>query len=280
MYLVNVEFIKENDDLIIIDCRYDMANPPFGYEEYKKGHLKGAYYIDLDKDMTGDVSVHGGRHPLPDMDEFARKMSTLKIKKDSKILVYDNGELPMAARLWFMLNLIGLREVYILEGGYDELVKSDMEITTEEPDYDFDNELSVDIQSQLICDVDCVKASMDNEKSVIVDSRSKPRYLGLEEPFDKIAGHIPTAINYFWKDNFEGLKVKDYGKLQAAFLEMNNYEEVIVHCGSGITGCVNMFLLNEIGIKSKLYLGSYSDWLSYGENEIIVKNNEVRKVDA
>jgi len=275
MYLVTAEFIKEHPDSIIIDCRYDMSNPPFGYDEYCNGHIKGAYYMDLDKDMTSELQTHGGRHPLADLLTFTDKLGSFGIKNDSTVVIYDNGELAMASRLWFMCQLIGLN-TYIVEGGYNAL-KDILEVSKEIPEERV-SELKMHYDASIICNKDDVIGAMKKEKTVIVDSRSNPRYLGLEEPFDKIAGHIPTAVNYFWKDNFKDDQVKDYGDIEAMFLEMHHYDDIIVHCGSGITGCVNMFFLNEINIKSKLYAGSYSDWLSYDDNEVIIKDNKRQKV--
>lgn len=276
MYLVKPLFLKEHPEAIIIDCRYDMANPPIGYESYLKSHIKGAYYIDLDKDMTSELTDHGGRHPLKDLKVFTDKIGSFGINTESTIVIYDNGELAMACRLWFMLRLIGL-QAHIVEGGFDAL--EDFEKTSVIPE-SLPSSLKMKYQADLICDKEDVKNAMTNELAVIVDSRSKERYLGLEEPFDKIAGHIPTAVNYFWKDNFKDGQVKAYGDIQAMFLEMDNYNDIILHCGSGITGCVNMFFLNEVNIKSKLYAGSYSDWVSYDDHEIVVKDNKRQKVNA
>jgi|LGVF01.2.fsa_nt_gb thiosulfate/3-mercaptopyruvate sulfurtransferase len=276
MYLVKSDFINEHPEAIILDCRYDMSTPLIGRQSYDAGHVNGAFYVDLDKDMTSDVVEHGGRHPLKDLDIFTAQMGSFGITSDSIIVLYDDGELAMATRLWFMLKLIGL-DSYIIEGGFDAC--EGLEKLTTAPET-VESKLQMIYQSHLICDIDAVNASMNNDKSVIVDSRSNPRYLGLEEPFDKIAGHIPTAVNYFWKDNFKEGQVRNLGDIEAMFLDMDNYDEKIIHCGSGITGCVNMFFLNELGIISKLYAGSYSDWVSYDDNEIIVKGNIRQKVKA
>ncbi|MCT4509222.1 MAG: rhodanese-like domain-containing protein [Tepidibacter sp.] len=116
--------------------------------------------------------------------------------------------------------------------------------------------------------VDEVRRNIDQDKSIIIDSRSLERYKGEVEPIDKKAGHIPSAQNYFWLDVLEDDKMKDIKKLKDHFNEVLKYKNVIVHCGSGITGCVNYVALDEIGVKSKLYLGSWSDWISYDENEL------------
>jgi thiosulfate/3-mercaptopyruvate sulfurtransferase len=275
MYLVTGDFLKEHPEAIIIDCRFEMTDPSKGYEDYKESHLEGAYFLDVDKDMTSEISEHGGRHPLKDLMVFTDKLRTFGIENNSTVVIYDNGELAMASRLWFMCQLIGL-ETYMINGGFNA-VKDDLKVTKEVPELK-SSQLKMTYNADIIVYKDDLIKAMTKEKTVIVDSRSNPRYMGLEEPLDKIAGRIPTAVNYFWKDIFKDGQVKDYGDIEAMFLEMNNYDDIIIHCGSGITGCVNMFFLNEINIKSKLYAGSYSDWISYGDNEIIIKDNVRKKV--
>ena len=125
------------------------------------------------------------------------------------------------------------------------------------------------MNSKLICDVEYIRKNIEKEESVIIDSRAGNRYLGIEEPLDKKAGHIPGAVNYFWKDNFEDNKIKDLKTLEERFEEVNDYKNIIVHCGSGVSACVNILVMCEIGLDPILYLGSWSDWISYEDNLII-----------
>jgi len=262
---------KKNKNLVIIDCRFDMANPEWGPAEYAKAHVKKAVYVNLEKDMTGTVGEHGGRHPLPDLNEFADKMKALGIGDNKAIVIYDDGGYPMASRLWFMLKYIGLNDVRIIDGGFDACKEKGIAITNAQTILKPAKQLTVRLRDEMICDVDHVRATINEEKSVLIDSRANPRYSGLEEPFDKIAGHIPNAQNYFWQETLIEGKMADKEFLEKKFEALENYDEVIVHCGSGITGCVNMIAMEEAGIDSKLYLGSFSDWVSYEENEVITK---------
>ncbi|MBN2794203.1 MAG: sulfurtransferase [Clostridia bacterium] len=275
MYLVDIEFLKENP--VVIDCRFDMQNPSYGPKAYEKNHYPGAYYMDLEKDMTSKIEAHGGRHPLPDLNEFALKIGSFGVIDTSKILIYDDGDLPMACRLWVMLKLLGLKEVYILKDGYQAFLKAEIQLSNERPKPVI-SELKFDLDMSYICSMEETKEALSKENAIVIDSRAPERYAGLTEPFDKIAGHMPGAVNYFWKDLFDEKGVKSYGNIEAHFLEMHNYDQVIVHCGSGITGAVNQFFLREMNIPAVLYLGSYSDWLSYDDNEIIIKDNQRIKV--
>ena len=268
MYYVSKDILKSLNP-VIIDCRFDLSNPDWGYNAYLKGHLKGAYYLDLEKDLTGDVKEHGGRHPLPDLNAFVDKLRSFGVDSNRPILLYDDGSLAMASRLWFMLKLIGLEEIYILKGGFNSLLSSEEDITQALPK-EKSSDLSLNLNSDLICSVDEVIAFKDRADTILVDARAPERYQGLEEPLDFVAGHIPGAINIFWKEVFDS-----DGSKEDVYNQIKSYPNVINHCGSGVTGCVNMFFMWENHIKSKLYLGSYSDWISYDHHQIVTKNNKI-----
>jgi len=271
MYYIDASKMKEKKG-VIIDCRFDMNQPQDGYKAYLEGHIEGAHYVDLDKDMTGPKREHGGRHPLADLEEFTRKIAAMGVEAHVPVYLYDDGTLAMACRLWFMLKLIGLNDIYIIRGGYKALLEAGY---TEEKTLPAasKSDLALDYQGHLICGIDEVKESLQLDSHILVDARAGQRYLGLEEPIDFVAGHIPGSHNYFWQetlvDNFDA---------NMHFKDLKTFDQVINQCGSGVTGCVNMFFMAEAGIASKLYLGSFSDWISYDENEIVVKNNQLMKV--
>lgn len=260
-----------NDNLIILDARAELNDSSAGYNQYKNGHIKGAQYVDLDEIMTGKIEEHGGRHPLPPMDEFINNMRELGINNDSIIIVYDNGDLAMAGRLWWLLKYAGLEEVYVLEGGYEDWVNSNLEIIQEVIKARKSRDLTLNVDTSLIADIKDVKIAIDSDKIAIVDSRTFDRYSGEIEPLDRVAGHIPTALNYPWVDLIRENK-KDIDQLKEYFKELFDFDEILVHCGSGITGTVNMLFMEEIGLKPKLYAGGYSDWVSYIDNEVIRDN--------
>src|SRR5690554_3883162 len=120
------DFLLAQDDLILIDVRYDMSNKCYGKEAYEKSHAKGAGYLDLDMDLAGPVKEHGGRHPLPDQDAFQEKLRALGIHDDSKVLIYDDGDNSAAGRLWWMLKYYGLDHVFVLHGGFSTLQVEDL----------------------------------------------------------------------------------------------------------------------------------------------------------
>lgn len=265
------EWLIENidmDNLIILDARAELNDPSAGLMRYRSGHIKGAQYVDLDEVMTGEIEEHGGRHPLPLMDKFIDDMRELGVNNDSIIIVYDNGDLAMAGRLWWMLKYAGLEKVYVLEGGYDDWVNSDLEITQEVIKSKRSSDLNLNIKKLMLANIEDVKEAIKSDNIAIIDSRSYDRYSGEVEPLDRVAGHIPTALNYPWLDLIRENK-KDTNQLEKLFKDLYKYDEILVHCGSGITGTVNILFMEEIGLNPKLYAGGYSDWVSYKGNQVI-----------
>ena len=276
----STEWLRENidrEDLVVLDARAELSDDKAGYEQYKAGHIKGAHYVSLEDVLTGEIREHGGRHPLPDLDDFIQNMMSIGVEDSSTVIIYDNGDLAMAGRLWWLLKYIGLDQVYILEGGYRAWVDSNNEVTKVLPKRVEASKLSLNIQDHMLAEIDEVKEAKDNKDIAIIDSRAFERYSGEVEPLDKIPGHIPSAINYPWLD-LAGENKKDIEELKEYFKDLDEFKELIVHCGSGVTGTVNILFMEEIALKAKLYAGGYSDWVSYKGNEVISKNGQGVKI--
>lgn len=266
-----------NENLIILDARAGLTDPDYGYDGYKEGHIKGAQFVSMEETMTGELSFHGGRHPLPDMEVFIKDMKDLGINDGSTILIYDDGDLAMAGRLWWLLKYSGKDNVYILEGGIKQWIHNGNELTTEIPKVPKSDSLSLNINDLMNVNINYVKAAIDSENIAIVDARARERYLGEVEPLDRIPGHIPNALNFPWMDLVADGKIMDKEQLIDYFKPLEEYEEIIIHCGSGITGTVNYILMEEIGLKPRLYAGGYSDWVSYPDNEVETITRNIRE---
>jgi thiosulfate/3-mercaptopyruvate sulfurtransferase len=270
--IVSAEWLLENinrDDLVILDCRFSLSDPSYGEEAYKKAHIKKAVLVDLEKDLAGEKGEHGGRHPLPDMNVFAKRMEDLGVSDESTVVIYDEGDIQSASRLWWMLKYIGKDNVYVLEGGIGLWSEKGFETTNVSTVPGHKGKLTVNIKPEMRCDVNFVSEQLGSENTVIIDSRSSERYLGLLEPVDKKAGHIPGAKNYFWQEILDGYNLKDMDKLSERFKDLEKYDKIIVHCGSGITACPNILVMDELGLKPIHYAGAWSDWISYDENPVI-----------
>ena len=269
---VTYEWLLENmsnENLIILDARADMDSPDLNFNEYKNGHIKGAQFVCLEKTMTGDPSTHGGRHPLPNMETFIDNMKKLGINDDSTIVIYDDGDLSMAGRLWWLLKYSGKFKVYVLEGGIKLWLENNLELTTDIPQVKESDRLTLNIAPSMEVDINYVKSAIESDKKAIIDSRAYERYSGKVEPLDRVAGHIPNALNFPWMDLLADGKLINLEKAKDHFKSLKDYDEIIVHCGSGITGTVNIMLMEEIGLRPKFYVGGYSDWVSYPDNIVI-----------
>ena len=271
---INAKWLKENlnnDKLVIVDCRFSLMDKDYGKKSYEKCHIKGAVRVDIETELSAPVTKHGGRHPLPDINELKCTFEKIGISNDSIVIAYDDGDLAGCSRLWWILKYLGHDKVYVLNGGINIFKEIGGDVTSEETVPTKSN-FKVNLNEDMRVDMEYVRERINNENVALVDCREYKRYIGEFEPVDKKAGHIPNALNYFWMDilnkNEERLTIKSEEVLKDYFKELNNYDEVIIYCGSGITASPVSLALNEIKIPHKFYTGSFSDWISYEENQV------------
>ncbi|GGE07676.1 thiosulfate sulfurtransferase [Marinithermofilum abyssi] len=266
--LVSPQWLREHlddPDLVIADCRFDLADPEAGRRVYEAGHIPGAVYLDLERDLSGPVQEHGGRHPLPDEETLAETMGRAGIDERKKVVAYDDQGEAMAARLWWLLRYMGHDRVAILDGGFSGWVHHGYPVSQEGVTPKL-TRFVPRVQSEMKVDMDEVK----RHSGLLVDAREPDRYQGIREPIDQKAGHIPGAVNRFWKENLaEGQHWKSPAELKKEWDFLREEEQPILYCGSGVTACANLFALHLAGVKGgRLYPGSWSDWISYPENPI------------
>ncbi|MHA0858324.1 sulfurtransferase [Paenibacillus sp. CMAA1364] len=256
-------------DLIIIDCRFVMGQQEAGRIAYEAEHIPGAVYLDLEKDLSSPVTQHGGRHPLPDIHKFIRTLEQIGVNNDSRIVIYDDQGGAMASRLWWLLQYVGHSSAYVMNEGFSSWKQSQYPVSDTQP-IRIPQTFTPHIQHDLVVSMEDVRKASLNRTSIIIDSRETNRYLGLEEPIDPVAGHIPSAINKFWKEmKLDNGSWKSKDELQTHFKDIPKDQEIIVYCGSGVTACPNILGLHEVGYSNvKLYAGSWSDWISYEENPV------------
>lgn len=266
----------EDRDVVVVDCRFALGKPQSGQEDYAKDHIPGAYYLDLERDLSGPIQEHGGRHPLPDLGALSLKLGELGIDGSKTVVAYDDQGGAMASRLWWLLRFLSHQRVYVLDGGYSQWKSAGYPVTDAATPAAAPALFSPKVQRQMLISIQELKEKLGAEEVALIDSREPKRYLGLEEPIDKVAGHIPSARNYFWKDVLDGSgHWKQADALQERFGDVHPQDEVIVYCGSGVTACPNVLALSEAGYtKVRLYAGSWSDWISYEENPIVVGEEE------
>lgn len=256
-------------DIVIVDCRFLMGQPDAGRELYEVSHIPGAVYLDLEKDLSAPVDEHGGRHPLPDIFDLTVTLSRVGIGNETRVVAYDDQGGAMASRLWWLLKYLGHEQVVVLDEGYTAWEKAGFPVSSEQRVL-IPSKFLANVQHTMLVEMDEVKELLGDERVTLIDSREAPRYRGEVEPLDKVAGHIPGAINRFWKDGLaeSGAWKDDVGQGER-FDDLNRDGQFIVYCGSGVTATPNVIALQEAGFnKVRLYAGSWSDWISYSENPV------------
>ncbi len=249
---------------VIFDCRFDLAKPESGRERYIKGHLPNAFFLDIEEDLSTLPTGTNGRHPLPKPERLAAQLSHYGVGNDTQIIVYDDGSAMFAARLWWMLKWIGHEQAAVLDGGLEAWQEIHSELTEEIPN-PRNGTFTLSVQN-IHVDADYVLAHLDMPDVLLIDARSADRYRGEIEPHDPVAGHIPGAVNRFFGNNVVGNRFKPVSMLHKEFTALLGEispENVIHHCGSGVTACQNILAMEHAGLKgSKLYAGSWSEWCS------------------
>lgn len=257
---------------VIVDCRFDLANPGLGYELYQQGHLPGAVYAHLDNDLAGPRTPATGRHPLPHPGQFVQSLSNWGIDSGKQVVVYDNAGGSFAVRLWWLLRFFGHTAVAVLDGGLPKWVSEGRSLAggvEHNPPAKFSAEMHPEM---LATDEDVERLRLDPE-FLLVDARSPERYRGEKEPIDPVAGHIPGAVNRFHGRNLgRHSTLKSPHTLRAEFddlLHGIDPHNVIVYCGSGVTSIHHLLAMELAGLPGgKLYVGSWSQWIRDPEHPI------------
>lgn len=248
---------------VIYDCRYRLTEPGWGFEQYRSGHIPGAFFFDLNEDMASGVGEHGGRHPLPDFQDFIMKIEGTGINDETMVVCYDDN-LSGAARMWFLLKYIGHDNCYILNGGIDDWISSGGPVEKGVRDKNLNGVIHPKYRDDLVADHGFIWAHRNEIE--LVDARENYRYRGESEPIDRIPGRIPGSINIPYLDLVDGARFREDDELRRILKGIDR--RPVMYCGSGVTSCVNFFAMDSLGMHPVLYAGSYSDWISYTENPV------------
>ncbi len=262
--LIEPAELLDSRDVVVFDCRFSLADPLEGRRQYELGHVPGAHYLDLNRDLAGPVREHGGRHPLPDPARFSATLAAFGVGRDTEVVAYDDSRLAFAARLWWLMRALGYRPPALLNGGYQGFLAAGGRAQTAVPTPRRQPAPAVG-SFRGCCDIDGVRSAVEGG-AVLIDSREARRYAGLEEPIDPVAGHIPGAINRPWQGVTDAAgRALDIAGQQAHWGDALGAAPLVVYCGSGVTACVNLFSLALLGRdEATLYAGSWSDWCSWG----------------
>lgn len=252
--------------LLIVDASFDLADPAAGERAYAAGHLPGAHYAHLDRDLSGAKTGRNGRHPLPTREAFAATAAGLGVMPGIQVVAYDAQGGMYAARLWWMLRWIGHGAVAVLDGGLAAWTAAGCALSQQVPATpDLGAALALEESLAPSLDGDALLALLGRVR--LIDARAGERFRGEVEPLDKLAGHIPGASNRFFKDNLQADgRFKPAAALRedfAALLGAHAPAQVVHQCGSGVTACHNLLAMEYAGLSgSQLYPGSWSEWSS------------------
>jgi len=251
--------------VLVFDCSFDLANPSAGEQAYAAGHIPGAHYLHLDRDLSGAKTGKNGRHPLPARDALVDTLAKHGLKEQQQVVAYDAQGCAYAARLWWLLRWLGHDSVAVLDGGLQAWQAAGQKLETAAPgavargDFKAAAPLAVTVGAQHLL------ANLKGGEQLVIDARSPDRYRGENETIDPVAGHIPGALNRFFKDNLtsDG-RFKSAHTLREEFgavMGQKSPEHVVLQCGSGVTACHNALAMEVAGLHGPaLYVGSWSEW--------------------
>ena len=251
---------------IVFDCRFTLTDPQAGRRAYEAGHIPGARYADLDTDLSAPPGAGTGRHPLPDPQVLARKLSDWGVGVNRQVVVYDDSYNSIAVRMWWLLRWLGHPGVAVLDGGWPKWVREKRPTTLQAPMPQHALFPHLPEASQ-VAHADEILQGLSDPCHLLIDARPERRFTGEYEPLDPVAGHIPGAINWPFEENldFDGtfLAPEALRENYQALLKGRAPHEVIHVCGSGVTACHNVLAMEIAGLSgSRLYPGSWSEWIT------------------
>jgi thiosulfate/3-mercaptopyruvate sulfurtransferase len=248
----------------IVDTRWYLLKPGAGRAAYDEGHIPTAIHLDLDSDLGGGAEHGPGRHPLPSPEAFRQTLESAGIGTDSVVVAYDDAGGTVAARLWWMLDNLGHRETYVLNGGIQAWTAAGHELQIEEEHH---ARAHLGLGDHWSNTIDREQLTERLGDIVLLDGRAANRYRGEVEPIDPKAGHIPTALSAPTTGNLDdGGRFLSRDELRGRFEALApDGGTVVASCGSGTTACHNILAMRLAGLPEPLlYVGSFSDWSSSG----------------
>ncbi len=264
--------LSDDPPPVVLDIRWRLGGPP-GIDTYRQGHVPGAVFVDLDRDLSGEPDPgRGGRHPLPEPAAFERVMRRHGVHDDRLVVVYDDCDASAAARAWWLLRYFGHRRVRVLNGGYRAWTEAGKPVSVDEPDEPAVAPGDFVARPGGMPLLDAEGAAELARTGVLLDARTAERYRGEVEPVDPVAGHVPGAISAPTLSNVgvDG-RFLPPEVLRARFAKLGATDaaEVGAYCGSGVTAAHEVLALTLAGVPAALYLGSWSDWISDSSRPVV-----------
>jgi thiosulfate/3-mercaptopyruvate sulfurtransferase len=253
---------------VIVDCRFDLLDTAAGERRYGEGHIPGAVYAHLDRDLSGarQATGEGGRHPLPSPADLTRSFGRWGINHGVQVVAYDDQSGHYAARLWWLLRFMGHEAVAVLDGGWPAWLAAGLPVATGESEAVTPRLFEGAPHAHWLATREQIAAAPR-----LVDARAPERYRGETEPLDPVAGHIPGAVNRPYSANWDAAgQWRSQEVLLAEFLDLlgdTPAEDAVFYCGSGVSACVNLLAMARAGLPvGRLYVGSWSEWSRLGRS--------------
>lgn len=251
-------------DWLVADCRFELGKPDAGREAWRAGHIPGAVFLDLERELSAPVTAMTGRHPLPPIEAFAATLARIGVTERTQVACYDGGSGAFAARLWWMLRFVGHPMVAVVDGGFAAWVEEGRAVSTA---------ASARARSRFVArprpemQVDAAEVAAALARGErLVDARASERFAGTVEPIDAVAGHVPGALNLPYLGNLDGRgRFLPPAALAGRWRDATGGAagcDAICMCGSGVTACQQLLALEIAGITgARLYAGSWSEWI-------------------
>lgn len=251
--------------LVLLDASHDLFDPKLGRQTYEAGHLPGARFVSMDNDMGGKKSGTNGRHPLPTRQEVVAAMRRLGVNDNHQVVVYDQCEGMYATRVWWTLNWLSHRHVAVLDGGLKAWQAAGGELESGVPVAVAPGDFTDRGDGMVAVTYEDVLQNIASQQRLVVDARAEDRFAGQNETLDPIGGHIPGAVNRYYKHNLNAdgtFKTPEQLTVEfQAQIGDRRAEYLIMQCGSGVSACHNLFALHMVGLgTAPLYVGSWSEW--------------------
>ncbi len=260
----------ENADWVSIDCRFELARPDWGEQAFAAGHIPGALYAHLDRDLSGPRTPDSGRHPLPDPGALADAFGRFGIDAAVQVVAYDQGPGAYAARLWWLLRWLGHSRVAVLDGGFAAWERARLPVSTA-PAARPARRFAARPSPGWVVTTEAIAAALASgalarAEPLLIDARGADRFAGENETIDPVAGHIPGAHNHPFAGNLDALgQFRSPAELRRAWtasLRGRAPAAMVAMCGSGVTACHNLLALEVAGLPgARLYAGSWSEWI-------------------
>lgn len=266
--IISVEDLNKNlntQDWLIFDCRFILKDPEGGLKKFKQGHIPGAQYVDMDKDLASPVTSTSGRHPLPNPEELINKLQSWGVNNSSQIICYDDMSGAFAARMWWLLKWLGHNNIAVLDGGIEKWTAKNIPLETDSQQRTAGS-FSGLANNDMWVNVEFVQKELEQDKINLLDARSVERFTAKDTKTDPVAGHVPGAMSYPFAENLSKqgvfLPSEELHKRFTPIVSNPENKELINMCGSGVTACHNILAMSIAELPmTRLFVGSWSEWI-------------------